>query len=45
MLKFQLLRNDRICGKCKKETLINAKNFKISVIKRAGRIDAEPINL
>lgn len=33
------------CPKCKKESLISAKNLIVEVIKDAGRLDAEPMNL
>ena len=33
------------CPKCKQETLIEAKNLKITNCKRARRKDAEPMNL
>ena len=32
-------------GKCKQETLINAKNLHIVVIKEPDALDAEPMNL
>jgi len=33
------------CPKCRKETLIKAKNLQVTVIKDADTLDAEPINL
>ena len=33
------------CPKCKQETLIEAKNLKITVIKEPDTLDAEPMNL
>jgi Zn finger protein HypA/HybF involved in hydrogenase expression len=33
------------CPKCKQETLINAKNLHIVVIKEPDALDAEPMNL
>lgn len=32
------------CPKCKQETLIEAKNFQIKVIKEPDALDAEPMN-
>ncbi len=33
------------CPKCRKETLIKAKNLQVTVIKEPDMLDAEPINL
>ena len=33
------------CPKCRKETLIKAKNLQVTVIKEPDTLDAEPINL
>ncbi|MBZ0934947.1 cysteine-rich KTR domain-containing protein [Clostridioides difficile] len=33
------------CPKCKQESLIEAKNFHITVIKEPDALDAEPMNL
>lgn len=33
------------CPKCKQETIINAKDFQITVIKEPDALDAEPMNL
>ena len=33
------------CPKCKQETLIEAKNFNITVITEPDTLDAEPMNL
>ena len=33
------------CPKCKQETLIEAKNLQIAVIKEPDTLDAEPINV
>ncbi len=33
------------CPKCKQETLIEAKNLQIAVIKEPDTLDAEPMNL
>lgn len=39
LIKFPLF-----CPKCRNECLINAEKLNITVIDRAGRIDAEPTN-
>lgn len=33
------------CPKCKKESLISAKNLQVTVIKEPDALDAEPMNL
>jgi len=33
------------CPKCRKETLIKAKNLQVTVIKEPDTLDAEPMNL
>ena len=33
------------CPKCKQETLIEAKNLQVTVIKEPDALDAEPMNL
>ena len=33
------------CPKCRQETLIEAKNLKVTVIKEPDALDAEPMNL
>ena len=37
-----LVRFPLFCPKCKNESLIDAEKMNITVIQRAGRIDAEP---
>jgi len=44
--KDTILKNYPIyCPKCKQETIINAKDLQITVIKEPDALDAEPMNL
>lgn len=43
--KLERINYPLYCPKCKQETLIEAKNLQITVIKEPDALDAEPMNL